>query len=772
MITERKRLRPKPIGYEKMMYKKIFFIIIFLAIILARPFFCFASDDSKHTNSAKYFQELGNSYAEQYKNTEAMEAYKKAIELDSKMVEAYIGLGNMYARFKDYDKSIREFEAAIRLNPNSTEAIKRLAIIYLYRENRTKAVDYYKRLEKISPKDAGEILPVVFLSKYHKLEADEKGISLTLGLFKESLPPEVKPYLDEAFKLETEGKIPEAVEQYEKSLAVKESVAAYYYLSQLYLRNIKDVNKAAIYMEKVIELEPDNIAIIYSLSVLYASLGRKDDALQKINTALAGEPKNSLYLWIKGLIYYEDSEWSKALEAWDELKKYDSDSFPIIEEDYKLAKSSNSVPYGFFNELTDFLKDRTPTLEEKQSEDVVVISYKSVGDQKDNLIVLPVDTVKVFEVHLFEKRKFEELIEFCKIVIETKPDSFTYNSLARTLELKDKIDEAVEIYDEEIKAAPNEPMPYFRLKGIYSYNKKDTVKAKEYLDKFNAILLVSTKEYRDAVRKSLISSLMSEGLYFLNELQQFDKARKYFEMVLELDSGHEKAKLNLIICQFNKSKETGDDVSFNKAKDELRILAEHAGDKEVVSFAKKILDMPDSGQIEEEMYINKGVNLVLEENFEAAEVNFQKALEREKFSYQAGSSLEVIRDFNKGLLNREDVTHFFKGLNFHRGKEYQRAIDEFQKITKGNDKYYLAYVYIGIEYVSLEQDNEAIIYFNKALQINQSCAVAYWGIGSAYTAIGKDKEAEVNLEKAKELFHKAGDSQAIKAIQKAISELH
>jgi|GEM_PF-1932723 len=92
--------------------------------------------DGKYEDAVKYYQEklksdpknavlenqLGYSYAKQFKTQEAIEHYKKAIELEPDYAEAHYNLGYLYMKTMKLDEAIAEFSKAIEIKKSYAKA--------------------------------------------------------------------------------------------------------------------------------------------------------------------------------------------------------------------------------------------------------------------------------------------------------------------------------------------------------------------------------------------------------------------------------------------------------------------------------------------------------------------------------------------------------------------------------------------------------------------------------------------------------------------------
>jgi len=88
------------------------------------------------------------------RNDEAMEFFKKAIELNPNLEGPHLELGNIYYIKRLYDLEIKEYQEALRLNPKNTDALFYLAEAYETKGLYDFAIKEYEKIITIDPEDA------------------------------------------------------------------------------------------------------------------------------------------------------------------------------------------------------------------------------------------------------------------------------------------------------------------------------------------------------------------------------------------------------------------------------------------------------------------------------------------------------------------------------------------------------------------------------------------------------------------------------------------
>ena len=98
------------------------------------------------------YNNLGNIYRDQGKNDDAVTSYKKAIELDKQMTNAYINLANLYIYNIDkVDLGINIYKDALTANPDSVEINLLLANAYEQSGQSVKAKETFSSILKKDP---------------------------------------------------------------------------------------------------------------------------------------------------------------------------------------------------------------------------------------------------------------------------------------------------------------------------------------------------------------------------------------------------------------------------------------------------------------------------------------------------------------------------------------------------------------------------------------------------------------------------------------------
>ena len=103
-----------------------------------------SSAEVAYTNMGLFYQNK-----QMYK--EAIEEYKKALELNPKYPLAHNNLGILYKKSGRFDEAIKEYETAISLDPGYLNPCYNLGLLYLERGQLDKAAEYFEKALTINP---------------------------------------------------------------------------------------------------------------------------------------------------------------------------------------------------------------------------------------------------------------------------------------------------------------------------------------------------------------------------------------------------------------------------------------------------------------------------------------------------------------------------------------------------------------------------------------------------------------------------------------------
>ncbi|MCL2025404.1 MAG: tetratricopeptide repeat protein [Leptospirales bacterium] len=222
----------------------------------------------------------------------AKRCFNKIIVMNNKIAEAFYYLGKIYEDAKDYSLAILNYKKADELRPD-IEMTLHIGYLYGLRQNYNEAFRHFAMVNSAQPDNA---LPYFYHGVFSIYNMDYKT---------------------------AEKKLLRAVELDNKS------ESHYFYLAIAMQKNDK-TKEALNYLEKAVELNPENAMINNYLGYLYADLNINiDRSLMLIRKALEKEPNNGAYIDSLGWVYFRKGMYTEALaELLRAEKQLDLDAAP------------------------------------------------------------------------------------------------------------------------------------------------------------------------------------------------------------------------------------------------------------------------------------------------------------------------------------------------------------------------------------------------------------------------------------------------------------
>lgn len=208
------------------------------------------------TDIAYYNMGLIYHYLDKYE--EAIECYKKSLELNPKKDDAYNNMGTTYRKLGKEQEAIESYKQAIEINPKQNDAYYNMGNAYDDIGKYEKAIELYTKAIEINPKDDGSYYNMG--NTYRKLGKYEESIEL----YKKSI--EINPEDDDSYH--NMGNAYRKLDKYE------ESIESY---------------------KKAIEIDPKDEESYYNLGFTYSKLGKYEESKESYIKVLELTTKDSIF---------------------------------------------------------------------------------------------------------------------------------------------------------------------------------------------------------------------------------------------------------------------------------------------------------------------------------------------------------------------------------------------------------------------------------------------------------------------------------------------
>jgi len=233
------------------------------------------AEDKQELNPGddKAYLELGKSYRNQGKLSEAEESFKKAIKLNPRDDGAYIELGWVYQDQGKFSEAEESFKKAIKLNPRNDGPYIQLGEFYQERGKFSEAEESFKKAIEINPRNDWSYLRLG--TSYRDQGKSSEGEES----FKKAIeinPRNDRAYIHLVYCYRDQGKLSEAEELFKKAIEINPKNEWTYIELGWFYRNQGKFSEAEESFKKAIEINPGNDKAYGVLEVLYLEMGKME----------------------------------------------------------------------------------------------------------------------------------------------------------------------------------------------------------------------------------------------------------------------------------------------------------------------------------------------------------------------------------------------------------------------------------------------------------------------------------------------------------------
>jgi tetratricopeptide (TPR) repeat protein len=205
-------------------------------------------------DNSKILNEIGMEFYDQENDKDALIYFRQALADDPYNIDAHNNAGDSLFYLGDYGTSNTHYNEVLKLDEDNIHALLGLAENNKFQERLRESIKYYTKVLKLEPENkhalAGFGAVSVSLGDSSGIEYLEKAIAVD--------PTNVDFKFDKAYALSELGEYEEAIKNYEFVLKdYPNDVAALNNVGWIYAQ-FGENSKAALYFEKVLEIDPND----------------------------------------------------------------------------------------------------------------------------------------------------------------------------------------------------------------------------------------------------------------------------------------------------------------------------------------------------------------------------------------------------------------------------------------------------------------------------------------------------------------------------------
>ncbi|OLC89733.1 MAG: hypothetical protein AUH86_24820, partial [Acidobacteria bacterium 13_1_40CM_4_58_4] len=281
--------------------------------------------------SAKLYSALGYTYEQQKQYKNAIEAYKRAIELDRDNLDAMRGLAQNLMNDGQTDAALEQYKIIADANPEDAQTYLHMAEIYRKTGKFDLALENLKKVESMV-QDSIEV-PYNIAAVYQVQGRYDEAIQVLQPLLKKTEKPDNSYTPGErsnrAVFLERLGTIYRendndqlALETFRKMLTLgdENAVRGYQQIIDTY-REAKQWQQATDAAKEAVQKLPNDRGLKMVYAAQLADMGQPDAGLQQVKAQLKGTPEDREVYITLAQMYSRLKRWPEAEEALDKAER-------------------------------------------------------------------------------------------------------------------------------------------------------------------------------------------------------------------------------------------------------------------------------------------------------------------------------------------------------------------------------------------------------------------------------------------------------------------
>ena len=288
----------------------------------------FSPEDSKQVEISELLKQAysllkGNSI------TEAINVFKKILELDPTNNYALVGLGDAERKNNKFNEAIKFYKQCLEHHPSNNYALFGLADCYKSMNQFPKAIAIWEEYLKFDDKNITVLTRVA--DAYRKTKEFEKAEKLYQKVLEKS-PKNAYAliglgHLNYDFK-----KYREALVYWEKVMESSGELVDIRILTSIgnCYRKMKLFDRGVYYFERALERSPDNFYGLFGLADCYRGLNQQYNSIVYWKKILELDPNNKVILTRIGDAYRSMNDFENAKECYQKALDIDFDSYAML----------------------------------------------------------------------------------------------------------------------------------------------------------------------------------------------------------------------------------------------------------------------------------------------------------------------------------------------------------------------------------------------------------------------------------------------------------
>jgi tetratricopeptide (TPR) repeat protein len=504
----------------------------------------FAQTPTNAKGDAYYHFSKGRLLDDQGQASQAIDEYKKALELDPNNSAIYSEMAESYLKNNRVREAVDTANQALKVDPNNIEAHRLLSGIYIQligrataqqppnAETINSAIHEFEEIVRIDPSERQAFL---MLGRLYQIKGDRNRAMTIYQTFlglepgsEEGVTALAKMHLDAGNNAEAVGLLEDFIKQRPDSAQVYEALGEAY-------SDTEEFGKAAEAFKRASELDPDDIELKKAQAQALFAADQIDDAAKLYEVLANADPDDGVALLRLGQIYRRQLKFAQARQ--NLLKA--SQSFPdsieiqfnlvlldrdegVLEDALKRVEDilkKTERPNGRYNDAEKqnrrvFLMNQgliSSTIGNYTASIRAFTELKALTERNGSVDALIVDTYRT-------AKNIDKALQYCEQALLEAPNSRQLQMLrADIVAEKGRIDEGIKALEKLTKNTEDDFDIFSAMTNIYQ-------RAKKFDDAQNVLNMASRRFPGDERIYFLQGALYDKQKKFGDAEQQFRKA--------------------------------------------------------------------------------------------------------------------------------------------------------------------------------------------------------------------------------------------------------
>src|SRR5262245_543196 len=466
-------------------------------------------------NNSLIFSEMAESYLRNNRPREATETAAKAISIDRDNIEAHKLLTTIYLQIisransqqppsaETINAAIHEFEEIIRIDPTERQSFAMLGKLYQLKGDRDKATEIYRKLLEFEP---GSEEGVTSLARLHMDVGDHKEAVALLEAFLKQSPDSdtALQILGEAYsELQEYAKAAEAYrlasELDPDDIEIKKAHAQNLYLAD----RLDDATKL---YEETIKTEPEDGIALLRLGQIYRRQMKYDRARQSLQKAIQSFPDSIEVQFNLVMLDRDEGRLEEALKRANDILKKTEKANGRYSEGEKQNRRIFMINQGILNQ----------TLGNYDAAVRTFLDVKALSAEKDpRLDGLIIETYRT-------AKNLDKAVQYAEQVLASDADNRQLKIVhADLIAEKGRLDEGIKVLQQLQKGTEEDIDVLSAMVGVYQRAKK--------FDQAQNLLSASLQRYPNVQQLFFLQGSLYE------KQKKYDDAEKAFRKALDLE---------------------------------------------------------------------------------------------------------------------------------------------------------------------------------------------------------------------------------------------